>query len=146
MTKAVFRPAELVALPDKIAIESPTSYPDLAHLAVVEEVSNDFDDIEEFKGPTADDLRREAEMFKISWEEEKQKMSEKAKIEAENIIQDAQKAAFAEVKRQSDEAQVIRQQAQEEAENIIQLCTSPSPYIIYINRKCMVYLSPRPAA
>jgi len=117
MLKAVFRPSELVTLPDKIIIDSPTSFPDLAHLAPVEEVVED--PVEEYKGPTADDLRREAELFKSQWEEEKEKMIASAKEEAENIVQDAQKAAIAEVQRKTDEAQVIKQQAEEEAERII---------------------------
>jgi flagellar assembly protein FliH len=119
MLKAVFRPNELVTLPDKIVIDSPTSFSDLAHLAPVEEVAEDLADIEEYKGPTADDLRREAELFKSQWEEEKEKMIASAKEEAEKIVQDAQDAAFAEVKRKTDEAQVIKQQAEEEAERII---------------------------
>ena len=119
MLKAVFRPAELTPLPDKVVIDTPTSYPEIAHLAPVVEVHEELTDIDEYKGPTADDLRREAEMFKSRWAEEKEKMVSSAREEADNIIQDAQKAAFAEVKRQTDEAQVIKQQAQEEAERII---------------------------
>jgi len=119
MLKAVFRPTELVPLPDKVVIESPTSYPDLAHLAPIEALVTEEVEIEQYRGPTADDLRREAEMFKSHWEEEKERMFSSARAEAENIIQDAQKAAFAEVKRQTDEAQVIKQQAEEEAERII---------------------------
>jgi flagellar assembly protein FliH len=119
MLKAVFRPNELVSLPDKIVIDSPTSFSDLAYLAPVEEVSEDLADVEEYKGPTADDLRREAESFKSQWEEEKEKMIASAREEAEKIVHDAQEAAFAEVKRKTDEAQVIKQQAEEEAERII---------------------------
>ena len=119
MLKAVFRPEELVALQEKVEIGSPTSYPDLSHMAPVEEDVEDLDDVEEYTGPTADDLRREAEAFKMRWEEEKTRMLESARTEAENIIEDAQKAAFQEVKRKTDEAQVLKQQAEEEAEGII---------------------------
>jgi len=119
MLKAVFRPEELITLPDKIVIDSPTSYPDLAHLAPEEEVVEALSDVEEYTGPTADDLRREAEVFKSHWEEEKEKMVAGAKAEADQIIKDAQKAAFAEVKRKTDEGQTLKQQAEEEAERII---------------------------
>jgi len=119
MLKAVFRPQELVTLADKHVISSPTSFPDLAHLAPIEEVVEDLKDIDEYKGPTADDLRREAEMFKSHWEEEKEGMFASARAEAENIISDAQKAAFNEIKRKTDEGQVIKQQAEEEAQRII---------------------------
>jgi flagellar assembly protein FliH len=119
MLKAVFRPNELVALPDKIIIDSPTNYPELSHFRAVEEVEEVEEIEDEYTGPTADDLRREAEMFKLQWEEEKERMISNSREEADMIIQEAQKAAFAEVKRQTDEAQVIRQQAEEDAERIV---------------------------
>jgi flagellar assembly protein FliH len=119
MLKAVFRPSELITLPDKIVIDSPTSYPEVTHLSAIEDNAEDIDAVEEYSGPTADDMRREAEMFRANWEEEKERMINSARSEAENIVQEAQKAAFAEVKRQTDEAQVLKQQAQDEAEHII---------------------------
>jgi len=119
MLKAVFRSNELLTVKDKVVIDSPTSFSELAHYAPIEEVEEDLGSVEEYHGPTADDLRREAELFKSHWEEEKEKMISGARYEAENIIQEAQKAAFAEVKRQTDEAQVMKQGAVEEAERII---------------------------
>jgi len=118
MLKAVFRPSELITLTDKIVIDSPTSYPDLAHLKVEEAVET-VAAVEEYTGPTADDLRREAELFKANWEVEKEKMFSDAKLEAENIVKDAEKTASEEIQRKSDEAQVIKQQAEEEAKKII---------------------------
>ena len=119
MLKAVFRPNELISVTDKVVINSPTSFSDISHLAPEEEVDEDLSAVEEYKGPTADDLRREAELFKSRWEEEKARMISSAKTEAENIVKDAQDAAFAEVKRKTDEAQVIKEQADEEVERIL---------------------------
>jgi len=119
MLKAVFRPNELITIQEKIVIDSPTSYSELAHYAPIEEIEEDLSSVEEYTGPTADDLRREAELFKSQWEEEKERMFSSARSEADNIIADAQRAAFTEVKRQTDEGQVIKQQAQEEAEKIL---------------------------
>ena len=119
MLKAVFRPNELVALTEKVAIGNPTSFPEMAQFATIEEPEEALEDFDEFTGPTADDLRREAEMFKSQWEDEKERMFASARAEAESIVTDAQKAAFAEVKRQTDEGQVIKQQAIDEAEKII---------------------------
>ena len=118
MLKAVFRPQELIAVQDKVVIDPPASYSDAPHLGAAEEADEDSNDVEEYTGPTADDLRREAEQFKSQWEEEKEKMTAGAKAEAENIINEAQRAAFEEVKRKTDEAQVLKQQAEEEAERI----------------------------
>jgi len=119
MLKAVFRPSELVTLEDKIVIESPNSFQEMTHLTPAEEIVEDMADVEVYSGPTADDLRREAEAFKVQWEEEKERMFANARAEAESIIKNAQDAAFQEVKRRTDEAAVIKQQADIEAEKII---------------------------
>jgi len=129
MAKSVFRTGELIPLTEKVIIEAPTSYPEIAHLAPMQEKTEDVSDVEEYTGPTADDLRREAEDFRARWEEEKERMISSAKLEAENIIKDAQDAAFAEVKRKTDEGQVIKQQAQTEADRIISEAKSKSRQI-----------------
>ena len=72
-----------------------------------------------YEGPTVEDLKKEAEDFKLEWEKQKEKMISDAKAEADKIIEDAQNAAFDEVKRQTDEAQVIAQNAKKDAEDII---------------------------
>jgi flagellar assembly protein FliH len=119
MLKAVFRPNELIPITDTVILGAPESFPELSQYKTVEEEVEEIVDVEEYTGPTADDLRREAEMFKVEWEEEKQRMISNARAEADNIIQDAQKAAFDEVQRKTDEAQVLTQQAEREAEQII---------------------------
>ncbi|GHV94116.1 flagellar assembly protein FliH [Spirochaetia bacterium] len=119
MAKAVFRPGELTVLADKVVIESPTSFPDLAHFAPVEEEVEALDDVEEYTGPTADDLRREAEAFRVQWEEDREAMMRAARSQAEGIVKEAEEAAFQEVKRKTDEAQSLKRSAQDEAEQII---------------------------
>jgi len=119
MLKAVFRPNELVPVQEKIKLDTPTNYPDLAHLRQVETVAEPVDIVEEYRGPTADDLRREADMFRIGWAEEKERMIAASRSEAEEIIQDAQKQAYHEVKNKTEEAQIIKQQAEDEAERIL---------------------------
>jgi len=119
MLKAVFRPEELVVLQEKMMINSPTSFSDLAHLAPKEEVDEEVDEIEEYTGPTADDLRREAELFKAQWEEEKERMIYDAKTQAEKIIQDAQDTAQKEIQNKTGEAQTVKQQAEDEAKKIL---------------------------
>jgi len=120
MLKAVFRQDELIALPDKIVIDSPTSYPDLAHLKQTEEVVEDAGAVEVYTGPTADDLRHEAEMFKFQWEAEKERMFSDAKAQAEKIIQDAQDTAQREIQSKTDEGLLVKQKAEEDAKNIIE--------------------------
>lgn len=106
MAKNVFRSAEVKTLSDKVIIESP-----FMEIEEVEETPV----MEEYTGPTADDLRREAELFKQQWEKEKEDMLASAQAKADEIIRDAEQKAFEEVKLKTDEAQIIRQEAEDEA-------------------------------
>jgi flagellar assembly protein FliH len=119
MAKAVFRPGELTTLPEKVIIDSPTSFPEISHLSVTDESPQAAEEVEEYKGPTADDLRREAEAFTMRWEEEKARMIAGAKSESESIVNEAREAAFREVKRQTDEAHIAKAKAEDEAQRII---------------------------
>jgi len=120
MPKAVFRTNELIPIKERIIIDSPTSFPEMAHIAAAEEPEEIVDAVEEYKGPTADDLRREAEMFKRQWNDEKEKMISSAKSEAEKIIYDAKMEAFDETRKQADEAQAVKQNAEDIAQRIIE--------------------------
>ena len=120
MAKAVFRPGEIAVSEDKLTLDPPTSFPELAHLTHAEDALEEITQArEEYSGPTAEDLRREADEFSRQWEIEKQAMIGSAKVEAERIIKEAEQAAFKEVKRKTDEGQAIKLKAQGEAERII---------------------------
>ncbi|MDR2619484.1 MAG: flagellar assembly protein FliH [Treponema sp.] len=120
MAKVVYRPGELELLDKKVILEPPTAFPELAHLTPVEDELEEIPDaVDEYSGPTADDLRREAEAFKQQWESEREAMIRSAKAEAEGIIKEAEEAAFKEVKRKTDEAQSSKREAQDEAERIV---------------------------
>jgi flagellar assembly protein FliH len=73
----------------------------------------------EYAGPTADDLRSEAEAFKAQWGKEKDAMTASAKAEAEHIVKEAESAAFEEVRRKTNQAQKLKQEAEEEALRIV---------------------------
>lgn len=111
MAKTVFRPSEIKKSNDHVVLE-------LSRKFVVEEPVEEIAPEPVYEGPTADDLRREAEAWRVQWESEKQAMLDSARAEADTILKDAEKAAFDEVKRKTDQAQVIRQQAQDEAAQI----------------------------
>jgi len=119
MAKAVFRPGELTVVESKVFLEAPTGFG--TPLAQEDEFveMEDAGAVEEYSGPTADDLRREAEAFKLQWENEREALVRSAKMEADGIIKEAEGAAFAEVKRKTGEAQSIKRQAEDEAEKII---------------------------
>ncbi len=110
MARNVFRAAEIVDLQSTVFIE--------AAVEEIEEVEEDLT-LEEYTGPTADDLRREAEAFKDSWESEKQRMIDAASAEAEKIVEDAKQSAFEEIKKGQNEAQKIMQESNDSSDKII---------------------------
>jgi flagellar assembly protein FliH len=122
MAKAVFRPAEVTVMSSKVLLDPPHSFPGMAHLAPVEEELEEIEEAGEaevYTGPTADDLKREADAFLAQWTQEKEAMVLSAKAEADRILKEAESAAFQEVKRKTDQAQSLKREAEDEAEKII---------------------------
>ncbi|MFQ3546793.1 MAG: flagellar assembly protein FliH, partial [Termitinemataceae bacterium] len=113
MAKAVFRPGEVQVISKPIILDSPQGHAAPGQKGRQgEEQIEEVESLEEtYTGPTADDLRREAEAFKVQWEQEREAMINAARAEAEAIIKDAEAAAFQEVKRKTDQAQQIKRQA-----------------------------------
>ena len=122
MAKAVFRPGEAKNIEEKVMLPLFKDYS-----PVVEEVEEVE---EEYTGPTADDLRREAEKFRADWESEKQQMVSQAQAQADQIVKNAEEAAFAEVKRQTDQAAVIKADAENEAAQIIEKAKAEAAQLI----------------
>ena len=110
MAKSVFRPGETKVEGDKVMLPLVHNYaPVEEEVPVIQE---------EYTGPTAEDLRKEAENFKVQWESEKQKMLAQAQASADDIVKKAEDAAFAEVKRQTDAAAVIKADAEAERDRL----------------------------
>lgn len=86
--------------------------------------------IPEYTGPTADDLKREAEAFKAQWEQEKQQMFAEAQAKADEIVKKAEDAAFAEVKRQTNQAQIVKNEAEQTAAEIIKKAQEEASRIV----------------
>ena len=112
MAKNVFRHGELKVVEDTVVLKLTHNY-----APVVEE--EEVEAVPEYTGPTADDLRREAELFKQQWEVEKQQLLAQAQEEAEQIIHNAENAAFEEIKRKTDQAAIIKTEAETKAQEII---------------------------
>lgn len=122
MAKTVFRPGEAKESEEKVVLPL---YKDFSpKVEEVEEV------VEEYKGPTAEDLEKEAEEFKKKWEVERQKMISDAQASADAIVKKAEDTAFEEVKRQTDQAAVIKTDAENEAASIIQKAKDEAAKII----------------
>ncbi len=111
MAKSVFRPGEAKQVEKKILLPLVHNY--APEEEVVEEV------VEEYTGPTVEELKQQAEEYKAKFEVEKQQMLQRAQAAADEIVKKAEDAAFAEVKRQTDKAQEIKADAENEANQII---------------------------
>ena len=114
MAKHVFRPTEIVNLSRKVFIQPP-------QIESEEEEPEDLSPVDEaeYAGPTVEDLRREADAFKESWEKEKAEMIAQARDEAESIVKEAERVAFDEIKKKNNQAKKIRQEADTEAEGVV---------------------------
>ena len=123
MAKTVFRPNEIKTKSgDKVTLK-------LIHDYTPEKVE-EAAEVEEYIGPTADDLRKEAEAFKAGWEIEKKRMLDEAQKSADEIVKKAEDAAIAEVKRQTDQAKVIKADAEKEAQDIVNKAQAEAQEII----------------
>lgn len=112
MAKTVFRPQEIVPLGSAFLLGTPGAKAEAEEL-------EDVPPALEYHGPTADDLRREAELWKERWEQEKEAMIAAARAEAQDIVAKAEATAFEEVKRKNDQALKIRREAEEAAERAL---------------------------
>jgi len=109
VAKSVFRPQEIVNLTaQKVKIEAPVFEMEVEEVEELEEF--------EYTGPTAEDLKREADAFRATWEREKQAMIEEAQARAEAIIREAEETAFEEVRKKTDQATAEKQIAEDEAQ------------------------------
>ncbi len=123
MAKTVFRPGEVKKSDDHVLLQ-------LSRKFVVDEPLVEIEEAPVYQGPTADDLRREAEAYKSRWELERQELVDQARTEADSIVEDARKAAFDEVKRKTDQGQVIRQQAEDQAKSIVEAAEKQASELI----------------
>ncbi len=113
MAKNVFRADEILYQSRKIFIEPPK-------MEAAPEEPEVLEPAAEYSGPTAEDVRREADAFKARWEEEKARLLSVAQEEAEKIKKEAERVAFDEVKRKNNQAQRIRQEAEDEAKRLLE--------------------------
>ena len=109
MAKNVFKPTEITLLTNRAVIDAPKQ--EETQLESAEEVV-------EYTGPTADDLRREAEAFRAQWEEEKQKMVSTAHEQATQIVEDARRQAEEELAHGREVATRTLLEAEDKAKSI----------------------------
>ncbi|MEI8094057.1 MAG: flagellar assembly protein FliH [Spirochaetales bacterium] len=112
MAKNVFRPYEFKnTLADIVSIKAPAQFTP-AEVEVLEEA-------DEYHGPTADDLRREADAFKEQWASERGRMIQEAELQKLEILKEAETAAFELIKKEKEDALQLRIEAEKTAQSLI---------------------------
>ena len=81
MAKTVFRPGEAKNIEEKVMLPLYKDYSPIEEAIVEEE--------EEYTGPTAEDIKREADEYRANFEQEKKQMLTQAQAEADQIIKKA---------------------------------------------------------
>ncbi|MDR2740976.1 MAG: flagellar assembly protein FliH [Treponema sp.] len=122
MAKAVFRPGEVVVSDSTIFLDLPRGFSEPEHPASGSADREDLvmsEMIEEYSGPTVEELRREAEDFKTRWEAEKEAMLRRSRAEAEAVVKAAEERAGQEIERSRRDAEEIKRKAEAEAERVI---------------------------
>jgi flagellar assembly protein FliH len=115
MARHVYRGNEVRNIDSKVYIQPPERVPEAE-----EELLQEEEEVQEYTGPTIEDIHRQAEEFKEKWDAERERMISEAKQEAERIVNEAEERAFQEVKKKTEEAQNQKDEAEAEAERIKQ--------------------------
>jgi flagellar assembly protein FliH len=116
MGKNVFRSGEVQLKQHKVFLRPPD--PVMPRGAARPVQVEPVELVEEYSGPTADQLRREAEAFREQWESEKEEMVAAARAEAERITSEAEDEAFRQIREKTEEATNTRKEAEDEAERM----------------------------
>ncbi|MEX2443551.1 MAG: flagellar assembly protein FliH [Alkalispirochaeta sp.] len=130
MGKNLFRPGEVQYKQHKVFLRPPEPVAARGRGGQGHAEAEPVREMEEYTGPTADQLRREAEAFKEQWESEKEQMISEARSEAERITNEAEEEAFRRIREKTEEANTTKQEAEEEAEQTRQAGESEKERII----------------
>ncbi|WP_157150245.1 flagellar assembly protein FliH [Brachyspira sp. SAP_772] len=111
MPEKVFKAKSIVELTQKVNIAVP-------HHKLQEEI--DFEEQEEYHGPSIEEIEAEIAGLRAQWEEDLKDMRRKAADEAQRIIEDAKNQAFEIFKSKQNEVHIMSEQAKVDASRIIQ--------------------------
>ncbi|MFW5693646.1 MAG: flagellar assembly protein FliH [Alkalispirochaeta sp.] len=130
MGKNVFRPGEVQYRQHKVFLRPPDPVTSRSRGGQGSAELEPVQEVDEYTGPTADQLRREAEAFKEQWESEKEEMISEARAEAERITNEAEEEAFRRIREKTEEANTTKQEAEETAEQTRQSAEAEKERII----------------
>jgi flagellar assembly protein FliH len=116
MAKHVFRSAEINVASERVTLAAPSFADSLAAEALEQQAL--LEPEEEYTGPTAAQLREEAEAFEAQWAIEKQNMISKAEQEAAQIIEQAKEQAAQIAAEEAAAATEQRERTEAEVQNL----------------------------
>ncbi|MCL2557339.1 MAG: flagellar assembly protein FliH [Treponema sp.] len=137
MAKAVFRPGELLNVPEAVMIETPVRFANFPEYAPTEAEIEAEPEREVYSGPTAEELNREAEEFRLRMTVEGEALIEVAKAEAAEVAKEAAAAAQEERQRAQEEAQACKEKAAEDAQALIEEARLKAEELIAEGRKTL---------
>jgi len=114
LARAVFRPGEVALVNTKVILEAPFGEEEAATPDASAEDAARAEEV--YKGPTAEELRQEAEKFKQDWEIEKSTMISNAQAEADAILSKAREDALQTRQNAEELAKSTIENSQKEAE------------------------------
>lgn len=123
MAKNVFRSNEVQLSGERVPVHGPEA-------PAVAQAEPEFPEVEEYAGPTVEDIRREAEEFKARWDAEREQMIQAAREEADQIVKEAESKAFDEVRSKNEQAQTTKQEAEEEANRLLEEARSEADRLL----------------
>lgn len=113
MAKNIFQPVDVVQSQELEMLDPPSfGVVPLTSGSLVAggEAGTGGDTDDEYAGPTAEDLRREADLFKQNWEIERQQMLESAQKQASELMSNAQNTANSVIEAAQQEAEAMREE------------------------------------
>ncbi|MDR2398451.1 MAG: flagellar assembly protein FliH [Spirochaetaceae bacterium] len=116
MSRVIFRSHEIVVNDMKMVIEPPLA---TSERETQEDEALESLEVERYDGPTVEDLRREAELFKSQWNAERDTMILSAKVETERIIKEAEETAAELVQQGTEQVQTLQKDAKVSAERML---------------------------
>lgn len=118
MARNLFRYGEIPNVQDKIVI-SPPFEAEVDEEALKLQAEEEAKQVEEYTGPTAEELREEAEAYKTQFEVEKQGMIKSARDEADLVFEESQQKADQLLLKAQEDAELIVAEAEEKAKKIL---------------------------
>lgn len=120
MAKLVFKPIQIAEANDQIEVAISEKYKKFHKAEVEEEYEVDMEGnvIEQYQGPSIDEIEEELERYRIESEEQARTALAEAKTKAERIVEDGRTRAFQLIQDSKEKVKIEEDSAKNQAEQI----------------------------